>query len=109
MKNLDIEPCGGDGYAGGSFHEALLLVALHNVLDDTVGHERARQAFLNQAPPEDQGLFEEVVESLAAGHIPDQYALAALFRYVDIFSGLTFRRGGRVEDDTGFAGEEPWL
>lgn len=103
-----MEPCDGDGQVDGGYHQALLLGALHKLLEDPIDCQKAQDTFFAQAPPDDYGFFEEVMECLRGGLPPDPHALEAVLSYGGIFSGLTFRPGRLVEDDTGFAGEEPW-
>lgn len=103
-----MEPCAGDGQVNGGYHHALLLGALHELLEDPIDCQKARDRFFAYAPPDDYGFFEEVTERLREGLPPDLHALEAVLSYGGIFSGLTIRPGRLVENDTGFAGEEPW-
>lgn len=103
-----LNRAGATGTQTATTTRALVLRALCAFLKDPINKRRACDAFAAGAPREDQGMFDEVMESLGAGLEPNPYALDALFGYAPLFCGLTIRAGGGVEEDTGFAGDEPW-
>ena len=100
----DFEPNGSghDGSIHGVYLEALAWANLITFLHE---HEdEARKKFVENAPPDESGLFDKVLKEINAGFAPERGNLEMFFSYTRILHGFVYDPYTRTtrENDTGF-------